>query len=75
LEGQVYNTPFDLPRFDNRDKKKTQVMLDTWKSSCEDIEETIEATTKICFRLWNSSDDLLEKFGMPVMDELESSSP
>jgi hypothetical protein len=74
-QDRYSDTPFDLPRFDNMDKKKPKLIVETWKSLCEYIEETIDDTTKIFFILWNSSDDILEKFRFPMMDKLNQEVP
>jgi hypothetical protein len=54
---------------------KDQVLFDSWKTIFEDIEETQQLATKTCKKLWNSSDDLLEGFGMQVMQRLDEATP
>jgi len=50
---------------------KYQVLFDTWNPLLNDIKSTHEATNKSCKILWNASDNLLEEFGMDVMEKLE----
>ena len=41
-----------------------------FKSTCDDVEENVQAMNITCFRLRNSADDILDKFKMEEMDEL-----
>ena len=63
--------PRMIPRFSKRDKGKTQVLLSLWNSTNNEIAENIKVANKACFKLWNSTDDILYNFGMALMDELD----
>lgn len=67
--------PESIPRLDQREKGKAQLLLDSWKIVCDEINDDITISTKACYNLWNSVDDILEEFGMPVMEELSQAAP
>jgi hypothetical protein len=69
-QGIHKETPTDLFRFTRKEQGKTQILMDNWKNSYQDVKETISLTNKSCARMWNYTDEFLEQFKMPVMDEL-----
>lgn len=74
-QKQYKEVPESIPRLDQREKGKAQVLLDSWKRVCDEINDDITISTKACYKLWNSADDILEEFGMPVMEELSQAVP
>jgi hypothetical protein len=50
---------------------KDQILFDSFKEIFDEVQEAQELATKACFRIWNSSDELLEDFGMETMDKLD----
>jgi hypothetical protein len=61
--------------FTKIEQGKTQVLLNSWKLTFQDIQHTIENTTKGCYILWNYVDELLDKFGTLTMDEIYKGFP
>jgi hypothetical protein len=46
-----------------------------WKNLCQDVKKTIILSNKACARMWNFADKLLEKFDMPLNEDLFQEGP
>jgi hypothetical protein len=64
-----------LPKYNEKQKLKDQMLFDPWKDILEDIGETQQLATKACKKIWNFFEDLLKECGMQVMQNLNESTP
>jgi hypothetical protein len=68
-------SPTTLFIFTKKEQLKTHILLDRWKSTYPEVQETIRNTKKACARMWSIVDELMELFHMPFNEELNMVGP